>query len=127
MFEVGDIVADRRFGYVLKVFRVDGDWVTAIYECNPTTFKRFKPVDLRLLSKTKGVDMSVWNSGEFSETIKRQLEWAKGVHRMPKKYKESKPRGERKASSSAPRLTKEDLNKMSLEELEALLTKMEGK
>ncbi len=119
--EPGDIIADKQYGHVLKVYRVELPLVWAVIECNPSCFLRFDVSEIRLLSKTKGVDMSHWNSAEFSDSIKRQLEWAKGVHGLPKKYKATT---KRHTSPKAPSL---QLDGMSLEQLEELLVKMEKK
>ena len=114
----GDIVANRR-GHVMCVGRVNEDEsVTCFYECYPSVFHKYRLEELRLLSKSKGVDMSHWNSSEFADRIKRSMEWAQGVKGLPPKYREPRPR------RSAVGL--EDLSGLSDEALTALVAQLEG-
>ena len=122
--EPGDIIADTRWGHVLKVYRVTDEWVDAFYECDATKWHRFKIENVRLLSKTKGVNMGCWNSGEFSESIKRQLEWAKNVKGLPRVSKEPKTQKPKKLPKIV--FTPEALDNMSLEQLEELERKLGG-
>ncbi len=124
-FEPGDIICDARFGHVLKVYRVDGDWTDAFYECNPEVWHRFKVENVRLLSKTKGVNMSAWNSGAFSESIKRQLEWAKNVKGLPRDHYLRRS-ATKKSKVPKAQFTPESLDNMSLEQLEELQRKLGG-
>ena len=94
-FEPGDVVANK-YGHVMAIRRVDEESGLAIcfYECNPEVFNRYKLSELRLLSKTRGVDMGCWNSGLFMETIRRQAEWSKKVAGLPREVAERKDRKE---------------------------------
>jgi glycosyltransferase A (GT-A) superfamily protein (DUF2064 family) len=110
----GDIVANK-FGHVLAVSRLltDGK-VSCIYECNPSVQHLYSAEDLRLLSHSKGVDMSHWNSGEFADKIKRSMEWAKNVQGLPRKYK------------AVSKQKDMDLSSLSVEELQELLNQATG-
>jgi len=111
--EPGDIVANK-FGHVMCVRRVEEDEgvVVCFYECNPTAFHKYKTSDLRFLSKTKGVDMSCWNSGLFMETIKRQAKWSKKVVGLPR---EMSDRRDKKEVQKLAELPTEELIKMLME------------
>ena len=87
MFEIGDVVANK-FGHVLAVGKVEEDgFVLCFSQTDPTgSYSKYKPEDLRLLSKTKGVEVG----GEpFMETIRRCLEASGGVVKTTKKRVDS--------------------------------------
>jgi len=109
--EEGDIVANK-FGHVMCIRHLEGEEAVCFYECNPTAFHRYKVGEVRLLSKTKGVDMSCWNSGLFMETIRRQAEWAKKVHGMPREREE---RQEKRDVKKLAELPTADLFRMLME------------
>jgi hypothetical protein len=115
-FTPGDIVSNK-FGHILAVGRVREDGIVlCIFECNPSGgYSSYLPTDLRLLSKTRGVDMSHWNSSEFADKIKRCMEWAQNVHGLPPKYKEYKPKAKKE------KVDLSDLSTLSDEQLNELL------
>ncbi len=115
-FTPGDIVANK-FGHVLAVSRVleDGK-VSCVYECNPSVQHLYNISELRLLSKTRGVDMSHWNSSEFADRIKRSMEWAQNVKGLPPKYREPKQK--------KPKVDLTDLSGLSDEVLAALAAQL---
>ena len=106
MFEIGDVVADK-FGHVLAVGKVEDDgWILCFYQTDPTgSYDKYKSEDLRLLSKTKGIEVG----GEpFMDTIRRCLEASGRVTKTTKKREERDPEEVELLSG----LTKEDLKEM---------------
>jgi len=123
----GDIVANP-FGHVMVTQRIDqenGMWV-CFYECSPSAYHWYKEDDLRLLSKTKGAEMSSWNSGAFAETIRKSKEWAGALGKAaPRKYKKDEQIGYKRPSPAESPMTAEEadafLKQFSKEELRKLL------
>jgi hypothetical protein len=107
-FEVGDIVANS-FGHVLAVGKVEGSFVFCFYQTNPSAgYARYKEEDLRLLSKTKEVEVG---GDIFMKTIQTCLQRARFVERRVKE----------------PKVVDEDekaLKKLSKTELRILLAKV---
>ena len=104
-FEVGDIICNK-FGHVLAVGKIEDDgWILCFYQTDPTgAYCKYKSEDLRLLSKTKGIEVG----GEpFMENIRRCLERSGRVEKVSKRI-ERDPEEEELLRG----LTKEDIKKL---------------
>jgi len=125
--EIGDIVANP-FGHVMVIGRFDPEmqrWV-CYYECSPSAYHWYSEQELRLLSKTKGAEMSSWNSSAFAEMIRKSKEWAGTLGRSaPKKYKKDEVIGYKRPEVGDKPMTAEEadnfLKQFSKDELRELL------
>lgn len=106
------MVADK-WGHVLAIGKIEEDgWILCFYQTDPTgSYKKYKKEELRLLSKTKGVEV---DGSQFMETIRRCLERSGRVEKTTKKREPTNPE------------EKELLKGLSKDDLKALLAKAKG-
>lgn len=83
VFEIGDVVANP-FGHVMAVGAITERGILCFYQTNPTATHLYKEEDLRLLSKTKGVEVE---GGQFMDTIRICLERAGRIERVRREPK----------------------------------------
>jgi hypothetical protein len=86
-FEVGDVVANQ-FGHIMAVGNfLPGGKVVCYYECNPGMFHTYLESEIRLISRSRRVEMGTGGISEFGKSIARMQEWVKQVKGLPRKYK----------------------------------------
>lgn len=113
LFEIGDVVANK-YGHVMAVGKIEDDgWILCFYQTDPTgSYSKYKSEDLRLLSKTKGVEV---DGSQFMETIRHCLERSGRVEKVNKKREEKDPE------------EVELLREITKEQLKELLAKARGR
>ena len=125
MLEVGDIVVNA-FGHVMMVGKLLPERkVVCFYECFPEAHHLYEEKDLRFLSKTRGVEMSRECSTEYAQSIARMVEWGKGVHGVPRKYRAEKGPRQPKETKEEKELVKKFLA-LSPQEQAEFVKKLEG-
>ena len=107
IYEIGDIVANP-FGHVMAIGRIREDGkLLCFYQTNPGSYSLFDESEVRLLSKTKGVEV---DGSQFMELIRICCERRMTVTRRPVEDEETKL-----------------LRSLSKEELQTLLKKLREK